>query len=429
MTYQEILDYMYGHLPMFHRVGKAAYKADLSNALALDELCHHPHKSYKTIHVAGTNGKGSISHMLASVLQSAGYKTGLFTSPHLKDFRERIRINGKMIPESKVIEFISLHKEAFTVIKPSFFEMTSAMAFDYFKKEQVDVAVIEVGMGGRLDSTNIITPVLSVITNIGFDHTEFLGDTLAKIASEKAGIIKPHIPVVVGESSTETNPVFLAKAFEKKASLSFADALYKAIPESSENKLIQQFEVTHLLSGKRFYLQTDLLGSYQQRNICTVLASLDEVSQLGFEIQKQHISSGIEQVMKSTGFAGRWQILQNNPTIICDTGHNAHGLQWVTSQLSHMPFEKLHFVLGAVNDKDIASMLELLPREAVYYFTKASIPRALDEKELQNKATQFGLHGKTYPNVKEALKNAKKNSRDNDLIFIGGSTFIVGEIM
>lgn len=427
MNYKETLDFMYSQLPMFHRVGKAAYKNNLDNAHALDKMCDFPHSQYKTIHVAGTNGKGSVSHMLASVLQSAGYKTGLFTSPHLVDFRERIRVNGEMIPESEVTEFISTLKEKFLELKPSFFEMTSALAFYYFRKQAVDVAVIETGLGGRLDSTNIITPVLSVITNIGFDHTEILGDTLPKIASEKAGIIKPGIPVVIGESHPETASVFTYKAKECASEIVFADTVYNCLFLETENQL-RDIRVKNA-SGTSTDVSLDLLGDYQLKNVVTVFASVEKLRECGFTVTDDNIKKGLSAVTRNTGLKGRWQIIASNPMVICDTGHNVDGISWVVNQIKQLKYNKLHFVFGVVNDKDITHILPLLPKDGEYYFTKASIPRALDEEELFKLATGFGLQGKTYTHVSKAIETAKKNAVANDLIFIGGSTFIVADAL
>jgi dihydrofolate synthase / folylpolyglutamate synthase len=429
MNYQETLDYLYSQLPMFHRIGKAAYKDNLNNAEYLDRLCGNPHRYYKTIHIAGTNGKGSVSHMLASVLQSCGYKTGLFTSPHLKDFRERIRINGEMITPDAVIRFVSKYKTEFEHIKPSFFEMTSALAFDYFKQEQVDVAVIEVGMGGRLDSTNIITPTLSVITNIGFDHMEFLGNTLAKIAYEKAGIIKEKIPIVIGESHPETKPVFQEMAILKNSPLTFADEQYQIIFQRIDEEGLQSIEIEQIKTGQVLKISLDLLGLYQQKNICSVLCAIETLRKTGFQIQDSALMSGIKHVCFNTGLMGRWQIMHKKPLMICDTGHNAEGIFWVVKQINKLTYGRLHFVMGVVNDKDIARILELLPKQAVYYFTKANIPRALGEDQLLELALRAGLIGSSYPSVRIAMEEAKNNAAPNDLIFIGGSTFIVAEAL
>jgi dihydrofolate synthase/folylpolyglutamate synthase len=426
--YQETLDFMYSQLPMFHRIGKAAYKANLDNAHALDSLCGFPHKKYKTIHIAGTNGKGSVSHMLASVLQQAGYKTGLFTSPHLVDFRERIRMNGEMIPEEAVIAFVDKYKKQFGEIKPSFFEMTSAMAFEYFASEGADIAVIETGLGGRLDSTNIIAPELSVITNIGFDHMELLGDTLSKIAVEKAGIIKPGVPVVVGEVTAETSAVFESVARDKKAPLCYAEKIYSATSLGFDHKF-QRLRVDGTKPGHSEIYQLDLKGLYQQKNICTVLAATDLLNSKNIKIRPEDVKAGLSAASANTGLKGRWQVLAENPLIVCDTGHNEDGIRWVAQQLNEVPHDKLHIVFGVVKDKDIAHILPLLPAEAEYYFTRANIPRALDENELKRMANAAGLRGNSYPTVDAAINFAKKNARTNDLIFIGGSTFIVADAL
>lgn len=427
MTYSEVLQYMFDQLPMFHRIGHNAYKANLDTALFLDEIYQHPHLNYKTIHVAGTNGKGSVSHMLASILQKAGYKTGLFTSPHLKDFRERIRVNGAMIPENEVVSFIENGRSAFAQTQPSFFEMTSALAFHYFAKTNVDIAVIEVGMGGRLDSTNIINPLLSVITNIGLDHTEFLGDTLAQIAAEKAGIIKDKVPVVIGEYHTETWAVFNDIAQKQDAEIILADEQFKAAyslftPDRKQTFSIQQ-------NGEVVYpnLALDLQGFYQRKNICTVLAAIHKLRETGIPISKDAIYDGLTHTSSTTGLNGRWQALGFNPLIICDTGHNKDGIAWVVKQIEEIPYKNLHMVIGFVKDKDIRSVLQLLPSKATYYFTNAQIPRALRASELQALAKNFGLEGKSYTSVSDALTTAKNNASPEDFIFVGGSTFIVAE--
>lgn len=429
MNYQETIQWLFNQLPMYQRQGKAAYKADLENTLNLDKYFNHPHKNYRSIHVAGTNGKGSVSHMLASILQEAGYKVGLYTSPHLKDFKERIRINGHMIPEDFVVEFVQQHKGIFEEIKPSFFEMTVAMAFEYFAQEKIDVAVVEVGMGGRLDSTNIIHPDLSIITNIGLDHTVFLGDSLEKIAAEKAGIIKDNVPVIIGETQKETKQVFLDKAIEKQTAISFADQYYDVDYAllSAENK--QVFNVKH--DNKVVYgnLKLDLLGSYQQNNMVTVLKAVDVLNMNNYNLDLSCIYNGLFDVAKNTGLKGRWQILDHNPLTVCDTAHNLEGLKYVVEQIKQTAYKKLHMVFGVVDDKNIEHILKILPQNAEYYFTKASIPRALDEKILYQKANQEGLKGHYYDQVAPALKKAKKNAKSNDLIFIGGSTFVVAEVV
>ncbi len=429
MNYKQTVEYLFSQLPAFHRVGKAAYKADLNNTLALDEYFNHPHKSFKTIHVAGTNGKGSTSHMLASILAKAGYRVGLYTSPHLKDFRERIRVNGVVIPEQEVIDFVEKYRAIFEKVKPSFFEMTVALAFDYFSREKVDIAVIEVGLGGRLDSTNIITPILSLITNIGLDHTDLLGDTLEKIAFEKAGIIKANVPVVISQTQPEIEQVFQDKAHETQSPISFADKTYKIVRINNQNSSYQEFDILldndNLLKG----IKLDLCGSYQKFNIAGVLQSVDILNENGFAIDEEQLREGLATASSSTGLLGRWQKLQDSPLIICDTGHNVDGITVVLEQISKIRREELRMVIGMVGDKDIDGILRLLPKDAIYYFTKAAIPRALDENTLSQKATEYGLLGNTYPTVAEALYAAKKNANPNDLIFIGGSTFIVAEVV
>jgi dihydrofolate synthase/folylpolyglutamate synthase len=429
MNYKETLDFLFAQLPMYQRVGKAAYKADLSTTLALDEYFNHPHKAYKTIHIAGTNGKGSVSHSIASIMQEAGYKVGLYTSPHLKDFRERIRINGEVIKEKAVIDFVANHKKIIEDLQPSFFEMSVAMAFDYFKQEAVDVAVIEVGMGGRLDSTNIITPLVAAITNIGLDHTAFLGESLDKIALEKGGVIKKNIPVIIGQTQVETESVFRALAKEKGTTIAFAD---KELKVSAATLSIDERQVFQIYKGDQMAyanLKLDLLGSYQQKNILTVLAIIEQLPKAHFTISQDNIYNGLENVVKNTGLLGRWQYLGYNPRIICDTGHNLDGISMLVDQIRNTPHEQLHIVLGMVNDKDHAAVLGILPKEATYYFTRASIPRSLDEKALQQMAEKMQLSGNTYPDVHTALNAAKKNANANDLIFIGGSTFIVADAL
>ncbi|MEZ4881572.1 MAG: folylpolyglutamate synthase/dihydrofolate synthase family protein [Flavobacteriaceae bacterium] len=405
MNYTETINWLFEQLPMYQRVGKAAYKADLSATLNLAEYLKNPENNFKSVHVAGTNGKGSTSHMLASVFQEAGYKTGLYTSPHLKDFRERIKINGEMIPKQCVLEFVENHKPYFEKNKLSFFEMTVGLAFDYFRKEKVDIAIVEVGMGGRLDSTNIITPEVSVITNIGLDHTQFLGNTLEKVASEKAGIIKDRVPVVIGEMLPETKPVFEEIASERNAEILFAEAI------DSSN------------------LTSDLKGLYQQKNIKTVLATLRILQKRGWNISEENIQKGLLNTIKNTGLMGRWQVLGENPKVICDTGHNREGLQLVMEQLSKESFKKLHIVLGVVSDKDLASVLPLFPKDAVYYFCKPNIPRGLDASLLLSQARGFGLVGEAYISIKNAYLAAIKAASAKDLIFVGGSTFVVAEVL
>jgi dihydrofolate synthase / folylpolyglutamate synthase len=429
MNYQETLSYLFSQLPMYQRIGKAAYKADLNNTLALDEYFNHPHKKYKTIHIAGTNGKGSTSHMIASVLMASGYKVGLYTSPHLKDFRERIRINGDMITEEYVIDFVEKHRLIFEKIKPSFFEMTVAMAFEYFANQEVDVAVIEVGLGGRLDSTNIISPILSIITNIGLDHTDLLGDTIEQIAAEKAGIIKENTPIIISQTQPEVIEVFIEKAQENDAPIIFADEQYYVELLNSTDPTKQEFRIENRENGEKTTVSLDLLGNYQGANLPGVLASFDLLYQEGFKINQSDIIKGLSNVIEKTGLLGRWQVLSQSPLTICDTGHNLDGISHIVTQISDTPHKNLHMVIGMVADKNIDGILSILPKNAKYYFTKASIPRALDQNELAKRAFEHGLNGISVPNVKDAIAEAKKNAESNDLIFIGGSTFIVADAL
>jgi dihydrofolate synthase/folylpolyglutamate synthase len=430
-TYQQVLDYLYSQLPMFQRTGAAAYKDNLDNTIRLDEMFGHPHRSFKTIHVAGTNGKGSVSHMLASVLQEAGYKTGLYTSPHLKDFRERIRINGEMITEEAVVLFTELFqkKNKIEKLEPSFFELTVSMAFDYFRSMEVDVAVIEVGLGGRLDSTNIITPEISVITNISFDHMALLGDTLPKIATEKAGIIKKDVPVVVGETSPDTSFVFEQFAEKVRTELAFADQEYRA--DYSMLTIDGKQSLNIHKNCQLFYpdLKLDLLGIYQRHNVPTVLKAIDLLNEKGWNLSENMIRKGLLNVIQNTGLLGRWQIIGHNPLVICDTGHNPAGIKLVVEQINQTAWKQLHMVVGMVNDKDQDEVLSLLPENAHYYFTKASIPRAAEPEALSAKAERFGLKGNCYPTVHQALSAALANAGENDLVFVGGSTFVVAEIL
>lgn len=405
MTYQDTLNWMFSQLPMYQRQGKTAFKKDLSNTLKLAEHLNNPENKFKSVHVAGTNGKGSTSHILASVLQEAGYKVGLYTSPHLKDFRERIKINGQEVSKHFVIGFIKRNKDFFEANKLSFFEMTVGMAFDYFAKQNVDIAVVEVGLGGRLDSTNIVTPEVSIITNIGLDHTQFLGDTLEAIAFEKGGIIKPNIPVVIGETQKETAPVFKSLAKSCDSEILFADQLVSEVYKS------------------------DLIGSYQSKNIKTVVQTVKQLQGKGFKISKKNIKQGLLKVVKNTGLLGRWQILKERPKVVCDTGHNREGLIYVMQQLSNETFESLHIVFGVVNDKDLRSILDLLPKKATYYFCKPNIPRGLDAEELQQTFSSYKLKGRAYKSVNEAYNSALNNARKDDFIYVGGSTFVVAEII
>ena len=408
MDYQNTLTYLYNSVPMFQQVGGSAYKEGLENTKTLDEHFGHPHRSFHSIHVAGTNGKGSCSHTLAAILQEAGYRVGLYTSPHLIDFRERIRINGQPISEEYVVRFVEDERSFFEPLHPSFCELTTAMAFRYFADEKVDVAVIEVGLGGRLDCTNIIRPDLCIITNISFDHTQYLGDTLAKIAGEKAGIIKSGIPVVVGETTPETKPVFLNKAQEVNAPVFFAE----------EN-------------DREDYpgVESELKGLYQKKNTRTLLTVLPLLKEAGYRIDEQTVRSGFARVCELTGLMGRWQKLQDSPTLICDTGHNVGGITYIVEQLKQQSYQRLHIIIGMVNDKDISGVLALLPQDATYYFTKASVKRALPEHELYKLASGAGLKGNCYPDVPSAVRAAQEKSLPEDFIFVGGSSFIVADLL
>ena len=427
MNYPETLEYLYAKLPMYHRIGAAAYKADLKNTIALCDALHHPEKKFRSIHIAGTNGKGSSSHMLAAILQTAGYKTGLYTSPHLKDFRERIRINGKMIPQDNVISFVEAHKNQFEKIDLSFFEWTVGLCFEHFANEKVDIAVIETGLGGRLDSTNVITPEISLITNISFDHKNLLGDTLQKIAIEKAGIIKKNIPVVIGEEEDATKNIFMEFAKANEAPIYFPSAFYQVTNVSSDKKYLSINVSNGDISFPR--LQLDLTGEYQLKNIIGVLEVVHRLQQAGWKIEQQHIYSALKNVKQLTGLMGRWQRISESPLTICDVGHNVAGIKEVLNQLKHTPYEHLHFVIGMVNDKDIDDVLDLLPRDATYYFCKANIPRALNAEELKSKAKNFNLKGEAYPSVAAAFNAAKSSAKKDDLVFVGGSTFVVGEVV
>jgi dihydrofolate synthase/folylpolyglutamate synthase len=429
MTYSQTLKFLFSQLPAYHRIGKAAYKSDLENTILLDNYLNNPHCKYLTLHVAGTNGKGSVSHLIASVLQEAGYKTGLYTSPHLKDFRERIKVNGEMIAENDVVTFVKKHKNIIESVKPSFFEMTVAMAFNYFAVCNVDVAVIEVGLGGRLDSTNIINPVLSVITNIGHDHMDLLGDTLEKIAVEKAGIIKKKIPVVISETQPETENIFINKARESDSQIFFADKNYSCNLEKNDSLNSERgYMITELSTNHKFKGKSSLVGDYQSKNLQAVFASFSVLKDV-FKVSEENVIDGIRKVIINTGLYGRWQILSFTPLTICDTGHNKEGLEYVLEQIKSVPKSALHIILGFVNDKDLGSVLPLFPTNALYYFTKASVPRALDEVNLKSEAAKFGLKGLSFPDVATALDCARKNAIESDLIFIGGSTFVVAEVI
>jgi dihydrofolate synthase/folylpolyglutamate synthase len=431
MNYQQTIDYLYSQLPLFTRVGPSAYKANLDNTIELCKRLGDPQHKFKSVHVAGTNGKGSTSHMLAAILQTAGYKTGLYTSPHLKDFRERIRINGEMIGEAEVIDFVEKHKADFEDIRPSFFEMTVGLAFDIFAWEKVDIAIIEVGLGGRLDSTNIITPLLSVITNIGWDHMNILGDTLQLIAAEKAGIIKPGVPVVISEYQPEVAEIFTEKARNEHSKISFASELLKVSNVHHTDNEVNEFLDVTLQSPDATFLEfhLDLPGTYQVKNLKAVLCSVTELRLQGFEISDDCIQLALSKVKLLTGLHGRWETLSKHPLTICDTGHNPEGIREVLRNIADVTYEKLHFVLGVVNDKDIGKILDMLLKDAVYYFCKPDIPRGLDAESLKQNAESFGLCGEVYPSVKAAFLTAQQNAGKNDLVFIGGSTFVVAEVM
>ena len=403
MNYPETIDYLFQKLPIYQRTGEIAYKADIGNIVKASEILGNPHLNFKSVHIAGTNGKGSTAHMIASVLQEAGYKVGLYTSPHLKDFRERIRINGKMISKESVVDFVHQYKTDFEKIDMSFFEFTVAMAFHYFSEKKVDIAIIETGLGGRLDSTNIIKPLVSVITNIGFDHTSLLGNTIEEISTEKAGIIKEDTPLIIGRKQKECEDIFITRSKEKNSGITFCSG------------------------GKKH--QTDLKGNYQLENIRTTLFTMKEIQKQGFRISEENIKSGLMNVVKNTSLLGRWQILEKEPLIICDSAHNEGGIIEIVQQLSEVDYKELHFVLGTVNDKNIDNILGLLPKKARYYFCQANIPRSLDKETLQSKSEKYGLSGEVYNSVSQALQTAKKNAEKEDCIFVGGSTFVVAEII
>lgn len=423
MTYEETVNYLFNCAPLFQQVGSSAYKEGLENTMLLDNRFGHPHRKYHTIHIAGTNGKGSTSHTIASILQAAGHKTGLYTSPHLVDFRERIRVNGTPIEKEFVISFVKEHKDFFEPLHPSFFELTTAMAFHYFATQNIDVAVIEVGLGGRLDCTNIISPDISIITNISLDHTQFLGNRLTEIAHEKAGIIKPGTPVVIGETTEETKKVFTETAKKAKAPIFFAE---EEKPLSAAVAEKEGFRYSTIDYGE---IHGELGGSYQTKNSNTVLTALRILKKSGYKIDKASVVEGFRNVTRSTGLMGRWQTIGHNPRIICDAGHNIGGIEYVTKQLSQQKYRTMRIIFGMVNDKDIRGVLSLMPKNATYYFTRASVKRALNEKELANTASTFGLNGVCCPNVHAALSRAKKEASPDDLIFIGGSCFIVADLL
>ena len=424
MNYQETIQYLYNSTPVFEHVGASAYKEGLDNSLALDSHLGEPHRAFKSIHVAGTNGKGSTAHTLAAILQACGYRVGLYTSPHLVDFRERIRINGEPLSEAYVVDFVAKHRAFFEPLHPSFFELATAMAFSYFAESHVDVAVIEVGLGGRLDCTNIISPILSVITNISLDHTGFLGNTLAQIAVEKAGIIKPHIPVVIGETTPETRPVFFETAQRNEADIHFAQ---------------EEEEVTGQICGTdgQMWLTTQsygslplwLSGSYQLRNANTILCSVNELRRLGIRCDEEAVRRGFSRVCENTGLMGRWQRLQNRPTVICDTGHNVGGWEYLSRQLKAQVCRQLRIVFGMVDDKDLDSVLTLLPQEARYYFTQAQTHRAIPSRTVKEKAIQRGLAGESYDDVPSAYRAALSDANPEDFVFVGGSSYVVADLL
>ena len=424
MNYDETLNYLYNQMPEFQRIGHLAYKPGLDNSYKLDAIFERPHTRYKTIHVGGTNGKGSTSHLITSILMQSGYKVGLYTSPHLIDFRERIRLNGEMVSKEYVIEFVEKYRAQFEPIMPSFFELTMEMAFKYFEEQEVDVAVIEVGLGGRLDSTNIISPEMCVITNIGFDHVQFLGNSLEAIAREKAGIIKPHTPVVIGEASDQNiRNVFVNKAGQEETPIIFAEEeIIDFVSKRDEDGL-------HFSGGGFNNIKSQLNGLAQEKNARTVITAIKELAKIGYSISDDAVYTGFENVVRLTGLMGRWQQLSDKPRIICDTGHNSHGIKYIVEQLRNEQYDNLHIVFGMVNDKDMSSVLELMPKDAKYYFTRASIERALTPEEIAKKALVYCLRGDTYDNIKQAIDAAKQNADENDLIFIGGSSFIVADAL
>jgi len=428
MIYKEVIEYLFGQLPIFQRVGAAAYKADMSNTIAICKIIENPENDFPSVHIAGTNGKGSTSNMIASILQEAGFKTGLFTSPHLKDFRERIRVDGVMISENFVIDFVEKYKSKTEQISASFFELTFAMAMKYFSSQNIDIAVVEVGMGGRLDSTNVVKPLVSVITNISLDHTMFLGDTLSKIAFEKAGIFKENVPIIIGRHQEETVKVFFDVASKNKSRLAYADE----IVFFKDNKISDLGEFSYSFDNRKFIdVKSYLIGDYQNENLKTALASLKILSENPkFEkiCDDRNIVNGLKNLYSNTHFFGRWQILSTKPITICDTGHNEDGIKFITEQIARQKFNKLHLVIGMVSDKDIDKILKFFPKEATYYFCKANIPRGLDANVLLEKALDLKLIGKAYDSVDLAFIAAKESAKNDDMIFIGGSTYVVAEI-
>lgn len=429
MNYAQTLEYLFSQLPMFQRVGEIAMKKGLGNIIALCQHLQNPQTAYPTVHIAGTNGKGSTTHLIAAILQASGLRVGVYVSPHYRDFRERIKINGAYISEQEVVDFVAQHRSFFEGVEPSFFEITVAMAFDHFRRHKVDVAVIETGLGGRLDSTNIISPLLSVITNIDYDHQNLLGNTLPEIATEKAGIIKPNTPVIIGEEAAETRPVFEAKAQAENAAISFASRAWRALPVERElRRTWYDVYCNNTLLYER--LELGLSGSYQQQNLVTVLAAVTELQRLYFpQITEEHLRQGCAQVKTLTNFIGRWEIMGEKPLVIADSAHNPHGFRYVMEQLNSIPHRQLHFVLGVVKDKDLATLFELLPRNAIYYFCAPDIPRALPTDVLAEKAQENGFAGKAYPSVKQAFLAACNAADADDLVYIGGSIFVLGEVI
>ena len=424
MNYQETLNYLYNSTPVFEHVGAVAYKEGLQNTLALDKHFNHPHTNFKTIHIAGTNGKGSCSHSLASILQEAGYKVGLYTSPHLVDFRERIRVNGQCISKERVVKFVEDERKFFEPLHPSFFELTTALAFKYFDEQKVDIAIIEVGLGGRLDCTNIISPILSIITNISFDHTQFLGDTLAKIAAEKAGIIKKGVPVIIGEANEETSPVFQSKANEVNSDIVFAE----------DNAIVTSSSPT-ADGGRRYYLSNnstlvgELSGDYQERNMNTILCACNILKQMNIIKNDDVIAKGLTNICKNTGLLGRWQTIQNNPTVVCDTGHNVGGWNYLAPQIKRQQCNQLRIVFGMVDDKDINSVMYLLPKNAIYYWTQAESKRAIKAERVAEIAIKHDLRGEIFDNVEVAYTKALQDSNKDDFVFVGGSSYIVADLL
>lgn len=425
MNYQQTLDYLYQQLPMYQRLGQAAFKKDLTNIIRLCDGLGNPQERFKSIHIAGTNGKGSVAHILSAILQAQGLKVGLYTSPHYRDFRERIKINGAYIPENYVVEFVAKTKEDWAEIKPSFFEITVAMAFQYFAEEKVDIAVIETGLGGRLDSTNILTPIISAITNISFDHQDMLGDTLDKIAFEKAGIIKPKVPVVIGESHKITAAVFREKASEENSPIYFAEKAYKLVPISAN----YERTVFNVFRNKRLRyaaLKVNLTGEYQSKNLQT---ALQVIELLPFDIKEETLREGLLNLKSLTNYIGRWQLIGKKPLTFCDSAHNEAGIRYAMQQLASSRYEQLHIVMGVVRDKDLSKILPMFPSSAKYYFAKAAIPRGLNAEKLREEASNYNLVGEAYESVKVALETARDNAQKEDLIFVGGSIFTVAEVI